>query len=253
MGASFQASGPRDADRRNNRPATDSLKNMIHCLGGRVLQPEILDTLPPEIARPNLVDLARINRRWGGYSTLRRLIGHAIPEGESFTLLDIGAASGDMGEQIRALRPGARVTSLDYIPWHLEKCTGDRVAADAFALPFPPRSFDYVFSSLFLHHFTDDEIVRLLRTFGEVARKGVLTIDLLRHPIPYYFISKTTWLLGWHPVSVSDGAISVEAAFKQDELTTLAQRAGLRNPSARTYMPAFRIALWTGATDDISN
>jgi hypothetical protein len=221
---------------------------MIHCLGGRVLQPEILDTLPPEIARANLVDLARINRHWGGLSTLRRLISDAIPENEPFTLLDVGAASGDMGEEIRRLRPQSHVTSLDYIPWHLETCKGDRIAADAFSLPFAPRSFDYVFSSLFLHHFTDDQVVQLFRGFGEVARKGVLTIDLLRHPVPYYFISKTHWLLGWHPVSVSDGAISVEAAFKPHELTALAQKAGLARPTARTYVPAFRIAMWAGAS-----
>jgi SAM-dependent methyltransferase len=219
---------------------------VIHCLGGRVLKPEILDTLPPEVARPNLVDLARINRHWGGHSTLRKLITEAIPEAETFTLLDVGAASGDMGEEIRRIRPGAQVISLDYIPWHLETCEGDRVAGDAFALPFAPKSFDYVFSSLFLHHFTNDEVVRLFQSFGAVARKGVLTIDLLRHPIPYYFISKTNWILGWHPVSVSDGAISVEAAWKPEELVDLAERAGLRNTRARTYVPAFRIAMCAG-------
>ena len=104
-----------------------------------------------------------------------------------------------------------------------------------------------MFNALFLHHFTNAQVVQLFTGFGTVARRGVLTIDLLRHPVPYYFIAKTQWLLGWHPVSVYDGAISVEAAFKPGELVALARQAGLREPRARTYVPAFRIALSCGA------
>jgi 2-polyprenyl-3-methyl-5-hydroxy-6-metoxy-1,4-benzoquinol methylase len=219
---------------------------MIRCLGGRVIRPEILDTLPASEARGNLADLVRINRRWGGHSTLRKLVAQIIGKDENFSWLDIGAASGDMGEELFRVRPGANVTSLDYIPWHLESCRGKRVAADAFRLPFPPRSFDYVFSSLFLHHFTDEQVIQLLKIFGETARKAVLVIDLLRNPIPYYFISKTQWLFDWHPVSASDGAISVEAAFKPKELLELALRAGLKSPQISTHIPAFRISLWAG-------
>lgn len=212
-------------------------------MGGRVLKPEIMDTLPVEEARESLADLVRINRRWGGHSTLRKLLEDSVPSGEAFSLLDVGAASGDMGERIRALRPEASVTSLDYIASHLETCADPRVVGDAFHLPFAPRSFDYVFSSLFLHHFADEDVVRLLDGFGRIARKRVLIIDLLRHPIPYYFISNTRWLFGWHPVSVYDGAISVEAAFTSRELTDLARRAGLQGARAVSYFPSYRIAL----------
>jgi hypothetical protein len=219
----------------------------MHCLQGRVLKPEILDTLPPEEARASLADLVRVNKYWGGHSTLRKLVDRVIPPGEAFTLLDVGAASGDMGRCLREWRPQVQVTCLDYIESHLEACAGSRVVGDAFALPFAPRSFDYVFSSLFLHHFTDEQVVELLAGFGRVARKQVLTIDLWRHPVPYYFISQTRWLFGWHPVTVYDGAISVEAAFSPGELTDLARRAGLAAPEARTFVPAFRIALAAGA------
>ena len=86
-------------------------------------------------------------------------------------------------------------------------------------------------------------MVELLRNFGAVARKAVLAIDLERNPIPYYFIAWSRPLLGWDPVTVHDGAISVEAAFRRRELEDLARQAGLRNPRARVFRPAFRIAL----------
>src|SRR5579862_7133977 len=116
----------------------------MHCFNGRVRNPELLDTLSPEEARASLSDLVRINKYWGGHGTLRRLVNHAIPREQAFSLLDVGAASGDMGRQVRKLRPRAAVTSLDYIPSHLAACEGPRVAADAFALPFAGKTFDYV-------------------------------------------------------------------------------------------------------------
>jgi SAM-dependent methyltransferase len=218
----------------------------MHCLGKRLILPELLDTLSPEQAAASLRDLVRINRRWGGHSTLRSLLRENVPDGQPFSVLDVGAASGDMGARIREWYPAAKVTSLDYVASHLTGA-GRRIVADAFRLPFCPGSFDYVFCSLFLHHFQNDRVVRLLRNFGEVARKAVLVIDLERHPIPYYFIAWSRPLLGWDPVTVHDGAISVEAAFHPKELEDLARHAGLQNPRARAYRPAFRIAM-AGAT-----
>jgi hypothetical protein len=219
----------------------------MHCLGGRVLKPEILDTLTEGEARASLADLVRINRQWGGHSTLRRLLRDVVQSGESFSLLDVGAASGDMGSRIREWYPKARVVSLDRIAAHLAVCPGERIAGDAFRLPVRENSFDYVFSSLFLHHFTDEQVVQLFAEFRRVARRAVLAIDLERNPIAYYFLPCSRWLFGWDPVTVHDGAISVEAAFRPRELAALARRAGLENPRARTYRPAFRIGLVAGS------
>ena len=215
----------------------------MHCLGNRLILPELLDTLPPEQARASLRDLVRLNRRWGGHSALRRLLRENVPAGDPFSVLDVGAASGDMGACIRHWYPAATVTSLDYVLSHLGGSPERRVAGDAFRLPFRPAAFDYVFCSLFLHHFRNEHVVELLRSFGEVARKAVLAIDLERHPIPYYFIPWSRPLLGWDPVTVHDGPISVEAAFHPQELEDLARQAGLRNPRVRSFRPAFRITL----------
>jgi len=220
----------------------------MRCLRGRVLAPEILDTLPEEQARRSLADLTRINRRWGGHSTLRHLLRENVQPDETFTMLDVGAASGDMGDCVRRWYPGGRVTSLDRIPSHLKTASGWRIAGDAFHLPLRPKSFDFVFCSLFLHHFTNEEIVRLLEGFGEVARRAVLVIDLERHPIAYYFLPWSQWLFGWDPVTVNDGPISVEAAFRADELEDLACLAHL-NPRTRVYRPAFRIAMTAKVTN----
>jgi len=202
----------------------------------------MLDHAPLDVARASLRDLERINRYLGGHSVVGKLFSQAVRPRDVFSVLDIGAASGDMGAAIRRRYPLAQVTSLDYKPDHLA-AAGSRVAADAFHLPFRPASFDFVFSSLFLHHFTNDQIVDLLRSFRTLARRAVLAIDLDRGPLAYYFLPNTRWLFGWHDITVNDGQISVRAALKKNELEALTVRAGFEGARVRVHRPWSRLSL----------
>ena len=218
-------------------PAAASLLNQ------RFIVPEMLDHAPPDVARASLRDLARINRYLGGYYVLGKLFQSVAKPGDRFSVLDIGAASGDMGAAIRRRYPLAQVTSLDYKGDHLAQAADPKVVADAFRLPFRASSFDFVFSSLFLHHFTNDQVVELFRSFRVMARRAVLAIDLDRGPLAYYFLPNTRWLFGWHDITISDGQISVAAALKKDELRTLAVRAGLDGAQVRVHRPWSRLSL----------
>jgi SAM-dependent methyltransferase len=209
----------------------------------RVIVPEALDHAPPDVARASLRDLERVNRYLGGYYVLGRLLDGIAKPGDSFSVLDIGAATGDMGAVIRRRYPGARVTSLDYKADHVMHADAPKLVADAFQLPFSPASFDYVFSSLFLHHFSNDQIVDLFRAFRLLARRAVLAIDLDRGPLAYYFLPATRWLFGWHDITISDGQISVAAALNKRELESLAQRAGLDRAQVRVHRPWSRLSL----------
>ncbi len=209
----------------------------------RMIEPELLDHADPEEARLNLADLVRINRRFGGYSTAARLVSRVASPEDSFTLLDVGAASGDTGRFLSNIYPKARITSLDCNEVNLAAASSPKLMADAFALPFAPDSFDFVFSSLFLHHFPDEQVVQLLGGFHAVARQAVLITDLERHVIPYYFLPATRRFFGWNRITVHDGVISVRAAFTQGELARLATRAGIGEVSVEVYRPAFRLGM----------
>jgi hypothetical protein len=209
----------------------------------RVIVPEMLDHAPPDVTRASLRDLARINRYLGGYYVLGKLFRSLVKPGESFSVLDIGAASGDMGAAIRRRFPRARVTSLDYKGDHLAQAADPKLVADAFCLPFRPASFDFVFSSLFLHHFTNEQVVELFRSFRYLARRAVLAIDLDRGPLAYHFLPSTRWLFGWHDITISDGQISVAAALKKHELLALAARAGLHGAQVQVHRPWSRLSL----------
>jgi 2-polyprenyl-3-methyl-5-hydroxy-6-metoxy-1,4-benzoquinol methylase len=215
----------------------------MRAMNGRIIRPEILDDLPLAQKRRSLEDLTLLNRQ-SGRRPLRRLLKRVVRPDDEFTILDIGAASGDMGRYMRELYPGARVASLDYRPDHLMLAPPPRIVADAFRLPFEPRSYDFVFSSLFLHHFSNEAVVELLSEMARVATRGVLALDLHRHPIAYYFVPATRWLYRWDPVTVHDAPISVEAAFRPAELEALAVEAGMIQPEVRSHGWSFRVSLF---------
>ena len=206
------------------------------------MEPELLDEAPPEPTRQNLRELVTINRLLGGHRILLDRLGELFSAPERFTFLDIGAASGDMAQVAQERFLGLAPINLDRRALHLEAATS-RVCGDAFHLPFADRSVDVTHCSLFLHHFTNEQVVALLKEMHRVARRAVIVQDLERHPLPYYFLPATRWLFGWSELVLHDGPISVEAAFQPQELRALAQAAGLGDLEVRTHRPAFRLSL----------
>jgi 2-polyprenyl-3-methyl-5-hydroxy-6-metoxy-1,4-benzoquinol methylase len=215
----------------------------------RCIEPEILDDQRPENAQASLRDLVRINRLTGGHKVIRLSLGRLFKPDESFRLLDVGAAMGDAAVEIRKLYPNAHVVSLDHRKHHVEHAPKPRVVGDAFRLPFAPGSFDVVYCGLFLHHFENDRVVELLRSFGHLALRYVIVNDLERSVLPYYFLPATAWLLRWDPITLHDGPISVQAAFTRGELHGLAEAAGLRDVDVRVHRPAFRLSMVASPPD----
>ncbi len=209
----------------------------------RLIQPELLDHVSPEEARPNLADLIRINRRFGGHSVLRKAVLHATRGEAGGTFLDVGSASGDAARQIQECCPGASVTSLDYNPTNLEKAPLPKLQADVFQLPFGPVCFDYVLCSLFLHHFPDLVVTEILRILYAAARKAIIVCDLERHLLPYLFLPATQPFFRWNRITVHDGVRSVRSAFRADELKQLAREAGIPQAHVQIHRPAFRLTL----------
>lgn len=209
----------------------------------RVIQPELLDHAPPAEARTNLAQIVRLNQHFGGHAVLRKTLGQVVNGHSNFSLLDIGAASGDTARLITQLYPEASVTSLDLSAINLADAPQPKLIADAFDLPFKPASFDYVFCSLFLHHFGDAQVSDLLAGFYRVARRALLVSDLERHVCSYLFFPATRLLFGWTPITMHDGMTSVRAAFRAGELRRLTENAGIANAEVTVHRPAFRISV----------
>lgn len=218
-------------------------RGALSARGGRTLQPELLECAGPESADCNLRDIARINRWLGGHRALLRILRDLVNPDEQFTLLDVGAGSGDMGRCVTRHFRNASVVSLDHREFHLRGAPSPRIVADALALPFSKRTFDFVLCSSVLHHFADSEVVRMIASLRPFARRALILLDLERHPIAYRFLPMTRRVFGWSPLTLHDGPVSVAAAFRLEELVSLATVAGADAVVGRKHRPWFRISV----------
>jgi SAM-dependent methyltransferase len=209
----------------------------------RVIQQELLEHAPAAEARANLAQIVRLNEKFGGHSVLRKTLAGVVNGNRAFSLLDIGAASGDTARLVGQLYPQATVTSLDLSAVNLADAPHPKLLADAFYLPIKPASFDFVFCSLFLHHFENAAVSELMASFYRLARKALLVSDLERHILPYLFFPLTRPFLGWTPMTVHDGMFSIRAGFRACEMQRLAKDAGISQVEVFVHRPAFRISL----------
>jgi 2-polyprenyl-3-methyl-5-hydroxy-6-metoxy-1,4-benzoquinol methylase len=209
----------------------------------RRIRAEVMDVAADAKLERVLRDLERINHWFGGETVARRALAGIVARQEAFTLLDVGAASGEMGRAIERAYPNARVYNLDRQVRHLARAGPRGVAGNAFEPPFAERSFDVVFCSLFLHHFEEAEVGGLLRSMYGLARRAVVAVDLERSRIARSFLPWTQWLMGWDAITTHDGVRSVEAGFTRAELARIAWLAGLNDVEVRSHAPWFRLTL----------
>jgi len=209
----------------------------------RILEPEVLDTGPAGAGIAVMRDLVRMNRWFGGRRVLPALLREFTSPVESFTLLDAGAGSGDVGDSVLKHFPHAWVVSLDLRPDYLRLARPPRVAADVFRPPFRDCSFDYVACSLFLHHFPDDSVQDILKRLYRLARRALIAVDLDRRRLPHLFIPATRPLFRWDRASVHDSQVSVQAGFRASEIAALARGAGISRFVVRKHRPWFRLSL----------
>ena len=210
----------------------------------------------PEEYEGCLAELRRVNRWLGDLSALRRSVLPDIERDDAreFTLLDVGAGTGELLREValaaRARGVTARPAGLELNERAAEGLLEESrefeeivsVRGDALRLPFADGAFDYVMCSLFTHHFRDDACVRVLKEMARVARRRVYCIDLHRHPVAYYFYTTIGRLILHNRLVREDGALSILRAFRPEELQRLGEQAGLKEVKVERRFP-YRLVL----------
>jgi hypothetical protein len=150
------------------------------------------------------------------------------------TMVDLGSGDGTfMLKVARRLSPLWRDVTVTLLDRHniVSRETRERftdlhwraepLAADVFdflAL-LPPADIDTVMANLFLHHFEDWQLKRLLK---EAARQAPLFVacEPRRGRMPL-LLSAMTWAIGANKVTRHDAVASVRAGFRGQELSAL--------------------------------
>ncbi len=92
-------------------------------------------------------------------------------------------------------------------------------------LPAPASQFDLVSASLFLHHFTPDEVVDWLSLMQNASTKGVIINDLERHIMAWIGIKLVGPILCRNRVFLSDAPLSVRRSYTPEEWSRLGNQA----------------------------
>lgn len=227
----------------------------------RIDAPELLDAGQGTLddVQASLGDLWRINRYLGGLSAITAHLYPRLLRCREAVIADIGTGAAHIplhiAEWARLRGIKMRIVGLDFSARNLrfaQTYTNQApeialLQADANALPFAPASIDYVISSLFLHHFTPDQVIALLRQAAACARCGLVVSDLERGWLPYWGFKAAQPIFARSYLTRYDGAVSVLRAYTAAELRAFADAAGLRGVRIHQHFP-FRITLTADRT-----
>ena len=197
-------------------------------------------------------DIAVSNALLGGSRALRRALRTAIADSGagSLSLLDVGTGSGELlavasGEAVRAsVELTCYALDVDERLARVCRSRAQGVCGSALALPFADGSIDIVMCSLLLHHFTGDDLGRVVAELDRVARRRVVIHDLRRSWIAAVGIWTASFPLAFHPVSRHDGVMSVLRGFTQPELAGLIARSVRAQPVVRRRLGYRLVASW---------
>ena len=182
-------------------------------------------------------ELGIINRRLGGIRAIERFLPHK----SNLLVLDVAAGACDVSEALLRRIP-AQIVVLDVNPKGLKSARKSwPVTGNALELPFRDNTFDVVMASLFFHHLSESNCVRVLEKMWRVSRELVLVNDLYRHPVAYWSIRALAAAFSKSTMVRHDGPVSVLRSFRPRELLQVADRAGV---PARVYRSfPFRLVL----------
>jgi Methyltransferase domain len=195
----------------------------------RIVQPEILDTLPPDDSRAlrSRRDLRRVNS-WMGNAGI---MANALKEnyhGKPDRITELGAGEGDFLLQVaRKLNwQNTSATLLDRqknvsaetlaafseLGWRAEA-----VIADVF--DWPQMEAEIVIANLFIHHFEDAKLKEL---FCTIALRAKLFIAVEPHRFHFPFpCAQMLRFIGCGKITLHDAGASIAAGFVRKEISAL--------------------------------
>lgn len=211
----------------------------------RTDKPEMMDdfSLEGEVLRDALDKIAKINTLLGGNKLtlfgVKKLIKNHPKETE-ILIVDVGCGNGDM---LRYLADYGRKNNLIFKLIGLDANGFTINHARNLSVNYPNISYrcenifdvkfkmipsDIVLCTLTLHHFKDDEIMKIMAVFYANANLGIVINDLHRSRLAYRLFQLVCFIFKLNTMSREDGLVSILRGFKKKELIDFSKRLGFK-------------------------
>ena len=222
----------------------------------RSYKQEILDgnDIPFADIRQNMRELNAINTHLGGHAItiagVKNVLGKRTANGP-ITICEIGCGGGDnlqaisewcSKKNIPATFIGIDIKQecIDYAQQQYPLLNCQWLLSDYKELSFlADEQPVIIFSSLFCHHFNEQQLVIMLKWMEQNASKGFFINDLHRHWLAYYSIRFITRFFSHSYLVKNDAPLSVARGFIQSDWQKIIAAAEIKNYSI-TWKWAFR-------------
>ncbi|WP_231490511.1 methyltransferase domain-containing protein [Pedobacter sp. Leaf170] len=218
--------------------------------------PEMMDDFEMEgaILQDALDKIASINQLLGGNKVtvdgVKKLLENN-PTNNIIRITDIGCGNGDM---LRTLSNYAKKNNLNFelvgidanqfTIEHARNLSKDYAnisyqCLDIFDDSVKMQACDIYLCTLTLHHFKNDEIIKLLNYFKQTASIGIVINDLERSAIAYQLFKVLCFVFRLNHMSKTDGLISILRGFKREDFIAYAKKLNIKTSSIK-WKWAFR-------------
>ncbi|SIO08495.1 methyltransferase domain-containing protein [Algoriphagus halophilus] len=211
----------------------------------RSYEKELMDNLDcgGEELNHTLNELKTINKWLGGNyvttSGIAKLV--KLKPQETYEVADIGCGGGDMikvmADWSRSQKNRFKFIGIDanrnIIDLALVRLSNESEITfevqNVFEPGFSDCKVDITTCTLFTHHFTDQELIDLLKSLREKSRVGIVINDLHRHWFAYYSIKVLTRLFSKSKMVQNDAPLSVLRSFSKRDWERILNSAQLKN------------------------
>lgn len=197
------------------------------------------DAIPFEDIRINMQEINTINTWLGGHKItldgFKKLCGNK----KSIHVCEIGCGDGNnlfmLHRWCKKNKIELRCTGIDIKKECIDAAKKNYKIANAEWLGNDYKAVIFsqkpgiIFSSLFCHHFTDDELIEQLRWMQQNSNIGFFINDLQRNWFAYHSIKIITKIFSSSYLVKNDAPLSVARGFHKNEWLQLLQKAGIQN------------------------
>jgi len=200
----------------------------------RSTQKELMDdfSIVDERIDTALNELNIINKYLGGTNiTKKALKKFSVAKNDNLKIIDIGGGGSDNFYFLKDTS-----TSIYNLDLNIQACkfTSQKkfvksVCANVNHIPFKEKSSTVINSSLFFHHFSEEEIIKILTSVKIISIKGIIINDLRRNIIALWAIKFLTHLFSKSEMVKNDAPLSVRRGFIKSEIKNILLKCGFNN------------------------
>jgi 2-polyprenyl-3-methyl-5-hydroxy-6-metoxy-1,4-benzoquinol methylase len=203
------------------------------------------DDIPFEDIKQNMKELDFINTWLGGHAItiagIKKIVSSA-GKVSHISICEIGCGGGDNLRAIHrwAIRNNITVAltgidkkkeCIDFARQQIPDKTYQWICSSYETVDMSAINADIIFSSLFCHHFSEDQLVYMLQWMKQHSARGFFINDLHRHILAFYSIKVLSRLFSKSYLVKNDAPLSVKRGLIRKEWRKIMQRAGVKQYS----------------------